>query len=79
MPIIEADGLSKTYRVYQKKDGLLGKFFGGGTPKPSREFMVNVRPKADTVTEIAIVDANGQVDTSTDAQRIVALLHAQLN
>jgi ABC-2 type transport system ATP-binding protein len=24
MPIIEAEGLSKTYRVYQKKDGLLG-------------------------------------------------------
>ncbi|MGX7002700.1 outer membrane protein assembly factor BamC [Caballeronia sp. KNU42] len=62
-----------------KKEGLLGKFFSGGTPKPSREFMVNVRPKADTVTEIAVVDANGQVDTSTDAQRIVALLHAQLN
>jgi outer membrane protein assembly factor BamC len=62
-----------------KKEGLLGKFFSGGTPKPSREFMVNVRPKADTVTEIAVVNANGQVDTSTDAQRIVALLHAQLN
>jgi outer membrane protein assembly factor BamC len=62
-----------------KKDGLLGKFFSGGTPKPSREFMVNVRPKADTITEIAVVDANGQVDRSTDAQRIVALLHAQLN
>ncbi|CAN7273073.1 outer membrane protein assembly factor BamC [Caballeronia sp. dw_19] len=62
-----------------KKDGLLGKFFGGGAPKPSREFMVNVRPKADTITEIAVVDANGSVDTSTDAQRIVALLHAQLN
>ncbi|CAH2792877.1 MAG: Outer membrane beta-barrel assembly protein BamC [Candidatus Burkholderia crenata] len=62
-----------------KKEGLLGKLFSGGTPKPSREFMVNLRPKADTVTEIAVVDANGQVDTSTDAQRIVALLHAQLN
>ncbi|HEV7832183.1 MAG TPA: outer membrane protein assembly factor BamC [Caballeronia sp.] len=62
-----------------KKDGLLGKFFGGSTPKPGREFMVNVRPKADKVTEIAVVDTNGQVDTSTDAQRIVALLHAQLN
>ena len=24
MPIIQADGLSKTYRVFQKKDGLLG-------------------------------------------------------
>ncbi len=62
-----------------KKEGLLGKLFAGSTPKPTREFMVNVRPKADTVTQIAVVDANGQVDTSTDAQRIVALLHAQLN
>jgi len=62
-----------------KKEGLLGKLFAGGTPKPTREFMVNVRPKADTVTQIAVVDANGQVDTSTDAQRIVALLQAQLN
>ena len=62
-----------------KKEGLLGKLFAGSAPKPTREFMVNVRPKADTVTQIAVVDANGQVDTSTDAQRIVALLHAQLN
>ena len=28
MPIIRADGLSKTYRVAQKKDGLLGAFRG---------------------------------------------------
>src|SRR5258707_460403 len=28
MPIIEADGLSKTYRVYQKKEGLLGALRG---------------------------------------------------
>src|SRR5918994_1803617 len=28
MPIIEADGLTKTYRVFQKKDGLLGAFRG---------------------------------------------------
>jgi outer membrane protein assembly factor BamC len=26
-----------------------------------------------------VVDANGQVDTSSDAQHIVSLLHAQLN
>ncbi len=25
MPIIRADGLSKTYRVFQKKDGFLGR------------------------------------------------------
>src|SRR6266446_4271084 len=28
MPIIEADGLAKTYRVYQKKEGLLGALRG---------------------------------------------------
>ncbi len=28
MPIIEANGLTKTYRVFQKKDGLLGAFRG---------------------------------------------------
>jgi ABC-2 type transport system ATP-binding protein len=28
MPIIEADGLTKTYRVFQKKDGLLGAIRG---------------------------------------------------
>ena len=28
MPIIEADGLTKTYRVFQKKEGLLGRLRG---------------------------------------------------
>ncbi len=28
MPIIRAEGLTKTYRVFQKKDGLLGAFKG---------------------------------------------------
>ena len=28
MPIIEADGLTKTYRVFQKKEGLLGALRG---------------------------------------------------
>src|SRR5213594_3477462 len=28
MPLIEANGLSKTYRVYQKKEGLLGALRG---------------------------------------------------
>jgi outer membrane protein assembly factor BamC len=38
-----------------------------------------VRSKGDTVTQVAVVDSNGQVDNSSDAQRIVTLLHAQLN
>ncbi|SAK80735.1 NlpB/DapX lipoprotein domain protein [Caballeronia fortuita] len=62
-----------------KKDGLFGKLFSGGTPKPTRQFLVNVKPKADSVTQVGVVDANGQPDNSSDAQRIVSLLHAQLN
>ncbi|WP_087657239.1 outer membrane protein assembly factor BamC [Caballeronia terrestris] len=62
-----------------KKDGLFSKFFSSNTPKPTRQFLVNVRPKADSLTQVAVVDANGQLDSSTDAQRIVSLLHAQLN
>jgi outer membrane protein assembly factor BamC len=63
-----------------KKDGLFGKlFYSGNSKKPAQEFLVNVRPKGDTQSQVAVVDANGQVDTSSDAQRIVSLLHAQLN
>ncbi|SAK71038.1 lipoprotein [Caballeronia temeraria] len=62
-----------------KKDGLFGKLFSSNTPKPTRQFLVNVKPKADSLTQVGVVDANGQPDTSSDAQRIVSLLHAQLN
>ena len=64
-----------------KKEGLFGKLFysGNSTRKPGQEFLVNVRAKGEAVTQIAVVDANGQIDTSSDAQRIVSLLHAQLN
>lgn len=64
-----------------KREGLLGKLFSGSgsSKKDSHEYLVNVRPKSDTLTQVAVVDANGQVDTSSDAQRIVTLLHAQLN
>ncbi|KMQ81049.1 putative transmembrane protein [Candidatus Burkholderia pumila] len=62
-----------------KKEGLFGKFFSSNTAMPTRQFLVNVKPKADTLTQVGVVDANGQPDTSSDAQRIVSLLHAQLN
>lgn len=65
-----------------KGDGLFGKLFY----KPDRnkemkgpEYRVSVRSLDDGQTQIAVVDANGQVDTSADARRIVAALHAQLN
>jgi outer membrane protein assembly factor BamC len=62
-----------------KKDGLFGKFFSSNTPKPTRQFLVNVKPKADKLTQVNVVDSSGQPDSSSDAQRIVSLLHAQLN
>jgi outer membrane protein assembly factor BamC len=65
-----------------KREGLLGKLFYSGSSsskKQGQEFLVNVRSKSDSVTQVAVLDANGQVDTSSDAQRIVTLLHAQLN
>jgi outer membrane protein assembly factor BamC len=63
-----------------KREGLFGKLFSGsGSKKDSHEYLVNVRSKGDALTQVAIVDANGQVDNSSDAQHIVTLLHAQLN
>jgi outer membrane protein assembly factor BamC len=64
-----------------KKEGLLGKLFysGTSTKKPGQQFLVNVRPKGDAVTQVAVLDTNGQIDNSSDAQRLVTLLHAQLN
>lgn len=64
-----------------KREGLFGKlFYGGATAaKPGKEFFVSVRANGDAKTQVAVVDANGQADTSTDAQRIITLLHTQLN
>ncbi|WP_133648370.1 outer membrane protein assembly factor BamC [Paraburkholderia flava] len=64
-----------------KRDGLFGKLFysNSAAKKQGQEFMVNVRPRGDTATQVAVIDSNGQVDTSSEAQRIVSLLHAQLN
>jgi outer membrane protein assembly factor BamC len=65
-----------------KGDGLLGKLFYNpktAAKSPAPEFMVAVRAKSDTQTQVAVLDQSGQVDTSADAQRIVTALHAQLN
>lgn len=64
-----------------KRDGLFGKLFYGGptAAKPGKEFLVNVRAQGNGGTQVAVVDANGQVDKSSEAQRIISLLHAQLN
>jgi outer membrane protein assembly factor BamC len=63
-----------------KRDGLLGKLFFSGTSKQKtgKEFLVNVRPNG-TGTEVSILDANGQLDASSDAKNLISLLHAQLN
>lgn len=64
-----------------KGDGLLGKMFYN--PKKAAknqgpEYMISVRANGNS-TQVAVLSANGQVDTSADAQRIVTALHSQLN
>jgi outer membrane protein assembly factor BamC len=63
-----------------KKEGLFGKlFYSGNSKKPGQEFLVRVTSNGDSATQVAVIDTNGQIDTSSDAQNIVSLLHAQLN
>ncbi|MGG1943210.1 outer membrane protein assembly factor BamC [Trinickia sp. NRRL B-1857] len=63
-----------------KRDGLLGKLFfsGASKQKTGKEFLVNVHPNG-TGTEVSVLDANGQLDASSDAKNLISLLHAQLN
>jgi outer membrane protein assembly factor BamC len=63
-----------------RQEGLLSKlFFRKSSAKPAPQILVQVLSTSDTRTQIAIVDANGNIDTSAEAQRILTLLHAQLN
>jgi outer membrane protein assembly factor BamC len=64
-----------------KREGLFGKLFYGGpsAQKPGQEFLINVRSISSGTTRVAVVDASGQINTSSEAQKIVSLLHAQLN
>jgi outer membrane protein assembly factor BamC len=63
-----------------KREGFLGKLlYGSNSNVIGKEYLVNVRPKGDAATQVAVVDATGQLDTSSDAQRLVTLLHQQLN
>lgn len=64
-----------------KSEGLFGKLFhsSSSAQKPGREFLVNVRSTSNDGTQVAVLDANGQVDTSSEAQHLISLLHAQLN
>ncbi|ACR29516.1 outer membrane protein assembly factor BamC [Burkholderia glumae] len=64
-----------------KREGVFGKLFFGGpsAAKPGKEFFVSVRANGGAQTRVAVVDENGQIDNSADAQRIIKLLHAQLN
>ncbi|MGN6086380.1 outer membrane protein assembly factor BamC [Trinickia sp.] len=62
-----------------KRDGLFGKlFYSAPKQKSGKEFLVNVQAKG-TGTEVSVVDASGQADTSSEAKNLISLLHAQLN
>ncbi|MCG5073476.1 outer membrane protein assembly factor BamC [Paraburkholderia tagetis] len=64
-----------------KGDGLLGKLFYNpkkATKNQGPEYMISVRSTGNS-TQVAVLGQNGQVDTSSDAQRIVTALHSQLN
>ena len=60
-----------------KKEGLFGKLLTSSAPP--RKLMVNVKPKNDTVTQVTVVDASGNYDTSDEAKRLVSTLSAALN
>jgi outer membrane protein assembly factor BamC len=63
-----------------KREGLLGKLIYGGKPNAiGKAYRVNVRPKGDGATQVVVIDSSGQLDTSSDAQRLLAALHQQLN
>jgi outer membrane protein assembly factor BamC len=63
-----------------KSDGLFGKLFykSPAKQKSGKEFLVSVHPE-NKGTQVAVVDAQGNADTSAEAQRLISLLHAQLN
>jgi outer membrane protein assembly factor BamC len=60
-----------------KKEGLFGKLLTSSAPP--KKLMVNVRPKSDTQTQVTVVDASGNYDTSAEAKRLVSTLSAALN
>ncbi|RKP46653.1 outer membrane protein assembly factor BamC [Pararobbsia silviterrae] len=60
-----------------KKEGLFGKLLtSNAQPK---KLVVNVRPKNDALTQVTVVDASGNFDTSAEAKRLVSTLSAALN
>jgi len=63
-----------------KSDGLFGKLFykSPAKQKAGKEFLVSVHSESKG-TQVAVVDAKGNADTSAEAQRLISLLHAQLN
>lgn len=60
-----------------KKEGLFGKLLTSNAPP--KKLMVNVKPKNDSLTQVTVVDASGNFDTSAEAKRLVSTLSAALN
>jgi outer membrane protein assembly factor BamC len=60
-----------------KREGLFGKLLTSSAPP--KKLVVNVRPKSDSQTQVSVVDASGNFDTSAEAKRLVSTLSAALN
>jgi outer membrane protein assembly factor BamC len=60
-----------------KKEGIFGKLLTSSAPP--KKLMVNVKPKDDASTQVSVVDASGNFDTSVEAKRLVSTLSAALN
>jgi outer membrane protein assembly factor BamC len=60
-----------------KKEGIFGKLLTSSAPP--KKLVVNVKPKDDASTQVSVVDASGNFDTSVEAKRLVSTLSAALN
>jgi len=62
-----------------EKPGFFSRMFGATTPEPKPErYRVVVKSDASDLTTVSVLNANGQPDTSENAQRIVDLLAADM-
>jgi outer membrane protein assembly factor BamC len=61
-----------------EEQGFWSQLFHGHTDKVAKQYRINVRALTESSTRIAVVDENGKLDTSKQAQHIIGLLGSQM-